>query len=47
MVLWLEQRLIAFNGCIIMVTHDRYFLERVVNRIAELNHGSLYEYEAN
>ncbi|MDO4355730.1 MAG: ABC-F family ATP-binding cassette domain-containing protein [Clostridia bacterium] len=47
MVLWLEQRLIAFNGCIVMVTHDRYFLERVVNRIAELNHGSLYEYEAN
>ena len=47
MVLWLEQRLIAFTGCIIMVTHDRYFLERIVNRIVELNHGKTYEYEAN
>lgn len=47
MVLWLEQRLITFTGCIIMVTHDRYFLERIVNRIVELNHGKTYEYEAN
>ena len=47
MVLWLEQRLQAFNGSIIMVTHDRYFLENIVNRIIELNHGKTYEYEAN
>lgn len=47
MILWLEQRLIAFTGCIIMVTHDRYFLEHIVNRIVELNHGKTYEYEAN
>ena len=47
MVTWLEQRLSRFGGGLIMVTHDRYFLERVVNRIIELSHGSLYTYEAN
>lgn len=47
MVLWLEQRLSRFTGGLIMITHDRYFLERVVNRIAELSYGSLYIYEAN
>ena len=30
-----------------MVTHDRYFLERVVNRIVEIDHGQVYNYEAN
>ena len=30
-----------------MVTHDRYFLERVVNRIIEIDHGQIYKYEAN
>ncbi len=47
MVLWLEQRLIAFKGGLVMVTHDRYFLERVVGRIAELSHGKLYQYTGN
>lgn len=47
MVAWLEQRLIRFTGGLIMVTHDRYFLERVVNRITELSHSKLYTYEAN
>ena len=37
MVLWLEDRLRKFNGGLIMVTHDRYFLERVCNRITELS----------
>jgi ATP-binding cassette subfamily F protein uup len=47
MVAWLEQRLSRFSGGLIMVTHDRYFLERVVNRIIELSHSKLYTYEAN
>ncbi|MEG1548393.1 MAG: ABC-F family ATP-binding cassette domain-containing protein [Clostridia bacterium] len=47
MVVWLEQRLSRFSGGIIMVTHDRYFLERVVTRITELSHTKLYTYEAN
>ncbi len=47
MVLWLEQRLAAFSGAVIMVTHDRYFLERVANRIVELQKAKLYFYEAN
>lgn len=44
---WLEKYLIKYNGAIIMVTHDRYFLERVVNKICELDNGSLYSYVAN
>ena len=47
MVAWLEERLRAFRGGIIMVTHDRYFLERVANQITELSRGKLYHYEAN
>ena len=47
MVIWLEQRLSRFTGGLIMVTHDRYFLERVVTRITELSHGKLFTYEAN
>ena len=47
MVIWLEQRLSRFTGGLIMVTHDRYFLERVVNNITELSHAKLYSYEAN
>ncbi|MGI6013334.1 MAG: ABC-F family ATP-binding cassette domain-containing protein [Oscillospiraceae bacterium] len=47
MVTWLEQQLIRFNGGLVMVTHDRYFLERVVNHITELSRGKLYHYEAN
>ncbi len=47
MVTWLEDRLARFRGGLIMVTHDRYFLERVVNHITELDRGKLYHYEAN
>ncbi|NLC45351.1 MAG: ABC-F family ATP-binding cassette domain-containing protein [Clostridiales bacterium] len=47
MTIWLEQYLSRFTGGIIMVTHDRYFLERVANRIVELSHSKLYTYEAN
>ena len=47
MVAWLEDWLRRFKGGLVMVTHDRYFLERVVNHITELSRGSLYHYEAN
>ena len=47
MTAWLEDRLRRFKGGLIMVTHDRYFLERVVNHITELDKGKLYHYEAN
>lgn len=47
MVIWLEQWLMRFSGGLIMVTHDRYFLERVTNRITELSRGKLYSFEAN
>ena len=47
MTAWLEERLRRFRGGLIMVTHDRYFLERVVNHITELSFGKLYHYEAN
>ena len=46
MVLWLEQQLRRFTGALVMVTHDRYFLDRVTNHIAELSHGALYLYDA-
>ena len=44
---WLEEYLIQFRGAILMVTHDRYFLDRVVNRIVEVDHGKLYNYPGN
>lgn len=47
MVAWLEEWLRRFRGGLTMVTHDRYFLERVTNRITELSRGKLYHYEAN
>ena len=47
MVAWLEDRLRKWTGGLIMVTHDRYFLERVANHITELDHAKLYHYEAN
>lgn len=47
MVFWLEDWLRRFRGGLVMVTHDRYFLERVVNHITELSRGKLYHYEAN
>ena len=47
MVAWLEDWLRRFKGGLVMVTHDRYFLERVVNHITELSRSKLYHYEAN
>ncbi len=47
MVAWLEQKLVAFPGAIVMVTHDRYFLERVATRIAELSRAKVSYFEAN
>lgn len=44
---WLEKKLIKYTKAILLVTHDRYFLERVVNKIIELEHGKIYEYNAN
>ncbi|QHI72782.1 ABC-F family ATP-binding cassette domain-containing protein [Aminipila terrae] len=44
---WLEKYLKNFKGAIFMVTHDRYFLDRVSNRILELNDGKLYRHEGN
>ena len=46
-IIWLEDYLRAFRGSLVMVTHDRYFLERVCNRIVEVDRGKLYCYEAN
>ena len=47
MVAWLEERLRKWTGGLIMVTHDRYFLERAANHITELDRAKLYHYEAN
>lgn len=45
MVEWLEDYLRRFRGALVLITHDRYFLDRVVNRIVEVDHGTLYGYE--
>ena len=42
---WLEQRLAQHPGALVLVTHDRYFLDRVANRIVELDRGALYSYD--
>ncbi len=44
---WLENYLKNYQGSLLMVTHDRYFLDRVANRIFELSFGKLYEYQGN
>ena len=44
---WLEDYLTNFRGAILMVTHDRYFLDRVSNRIVEVDKGKLYQYPGN
>ena len=44
---WLEEYLIGFRGAILMVTHDRYFLDRVATRIVEVDQGKLYSYPGN
>ena len=45
MVAWLEDYLRRFRGALVLVTHDRYFLDRVVNRTVEVERGALYAYE--
>ncbi|MFR4978967.1 MAG: ABC-F family ATP-binding cassette domain-containing protein, partial [Butyricicoccus sp.] len=47
MAAWLEDYLRRFAGGMLLITHDRYFLDRVVNRIVELENGRLYSYETN
>ena len=46
-VKWLEDYLSRYHGAILLVTHDRYFLDRVTNRIFELDGGHLYSYKGN
>jgi len=47
MILWLEDYLKKINKAILMITHDRYFLEEIANKIVELESGHIYEYEGN
>src|SRR5690606_8727638 len=47
MIEWLEQLFAKENITLFMVTHDRYFLERVCNEIIELDNGQLYSYKGN
>ena len=44
---WLEKYLASYKGALLLVTHDRYFLERTVNKIVELRHGRFREYSGN
>ena len=44
---WLEDYLKRYKGTLLMVTHDRYFLDEICNRIVELDQGKLYSYKAN
>ncbi len=44
---WLENFLISYQGAILLITHDRYFLDRVTNKIFELENGKLKEYNGN
>ena len=44
---WLEEHLNSRKGALLMITHDRYFLDRVTNRILELDQGRLFSYEGN
>lgn len=46
-IVWLEQYLYKRKGALLMITHDRYFLDRVTNRILELNKGKMYSYAGN
>lgn len=47
MIAWLEAYLREYRGVILMVTHDRYFLDKVSNRILEISRGNMYSYDAN
>jgi len=44
---WLEEYLKKFRGALLMITHDRYFLDCITNRIVELDQGKLYSYQTN
>jgi ATP-binding cassette ChvD family protein len=46
-VAWLERHLEEYPGCVVAVTHDRYFLDNVAHWILELSHGKAYPYEGN
>ncbi len=47
MIRWLEEYLRSCRGTVLIVTHDRYFLDRVTNRILEISHGKMYGYDAD
>lgn len=47
MIEWLEAFLIKSNRAVFMVTHDRYFMERITNRIVELDHGHMFVHQGN
>ena len=47
MLSWLENYLKNYRGTVFMVTHDRYFLDKVSNRILEISHGKMYSYDSN
>ena len=47
MINWLEKFLIKYNRGLLLVTHDRYFLERVSSKTMEIEHGNIYLYDAN
>lgn len=47
MITWLEEYLKGFRGTVLMVTHDRYFMDKVTNKILEISHGKIYSYESN
>lgn len=44
---WLEEQLKNYTGAVVMVTHDRYFLDSVANRIVEIDKGKIYSYQEN
>jgi len=44
---WLQEYLNRFRGALLLITHDRYFLDRVTNRILEIDRGDLYSYSGN
>lgn len=46
-VLWLEKYLMKYNKALVLITHDRYFLERVTNKIFEIDRQKIYTYESN
>ena len=47
MIAWIEKFLSEYTGACLLVTHDRFFLDRVATRIVELDHGSFYSYEGS